>query len=202
MIRQDQHINRRRLGLLHVRYPLYFVPSIVYTIVCACIQIVKRAAFMELSIEEWEWDDGNIEHLAARGISPELIEDEIWQEAPRYNTNRRNCSASHFMLGPDRSQRLWTICILQVADDPAIWRAITGWKSDDSPRLKAQAGGFWNDAGVSSHTARSVSSSGADVPHRLPSGMAPVHRRCCLYPQERLTAEPLKQPAVGQVQKN
>src|SRR5260221_8281849 len=75
-------------------------------------------------------------------------------------------------------------------------------KSDDSPRLKAQAGGFWNDAGVSSHTARSVSCSGADVPHRLHSGMAPVHRRCCLYPQERLTAEPLKQHAVGQVQKN
>ncbi len=84
---------------------------------------------MELSIEEWEWDDGNIEHLAARGISPELIEDEIWQEAPRYNTNRRNRSASYFMIGPDRSQRSWTICILQVAEDPAIWRAITGWKS-------------------------------------------------------------------------
>jgi len=58
---------------------------------------------MELSIEEWEWDDGNIEHLAARGISPELIEDEIWQEAPRYNTNLRNRSASHFQPFHDRT---------------------------------------------------------------------------------------------------
>src|SRR5258706_9140031 len=102
MIRQDQHINRRRLGLLHVRYPLYFVPSIVYTIVCACIRIVKRVAFMELSIEEWEWDDGNIEHLAARGISPELIEDEIWQGATKFNTKPRNPSGRHFLIRTHR----------------------------------------------------------------------------------------------------
>src|SRR5258706_7648901 len=123
MIRQDQHINRRRLGLLHVRYPLYFVPSIVYTIVCACIRIVKRVAFMELSIEEWEWDDGNIEHLAARGISPELIEDEIWQEAPQFNTNRPNPPPSPFLIGPERTQRSWTICTSQVAEDAAYLRA-------------------------------------------------------------------------------
>src|SRR5258706_4484205 len=115
MIRQDQHINRRRLGLLHVRYPLYFVPSIVYTIVCACIRIVKRVAFMELSIEEWEWDDGNIEHLAARGISPELIEDEIWQEALKFNTERRQCNASPFMNRPERRPRSLTNFTLSVA---------------------------------------------------------------------------------------
>ncbi len=84
---------------------------------------------MRLYIEEWEWDDGNIEHLADRGITPELVEDEIWLEAPKYNANRKDRTASHFMIGPDRGGRMWTICILQVADDPATWRAITGWRS-------------------------------------------------------------------------
>jgi hypothetical protein len=84
---------------------------------------------MELFIEEWEWDDNNIEHLAARGITPELIEEEIWLEAPKYNTNRKGRTASHLMVGPDRSGALWTICILQVDEEPALWRAITGWRS-------------------------------------------------------------------------
>ncbi len=84
---------------------------------------------MRLYIEEWEWDDGNIEHLATHGITPELIEDEIWLEAPKYNANRQGRSASHFMVGPDHSESMWTICILQVADEPATWRAITGWRS-------------------------------------------------------------------------
>lgn len=84
---------------------------------------------MELFIEAWEWDDGNIEHLANRGITPELIEDEIWLESPKYNTNRKGRAASHFMVGPDRGGRIWTVCIVQVIDEPATWRAITGWPS-------------------------------------------------------------------------
>ncbi len=91
--------------------------------------VVKGAGLVNLYIEEWEWDDGNIEHLAARGISPELIEDEIWLNAPKYNQNRSGRAASHFMIGPDKGGTLWTICIVQVADDPATWRAITGWRS-------------------------------------------------------------------------
>lgn len=84
---------------------------------------------MNLYIEVWEWDDNNIEHLAAHGITPELIEDEIWLEAPKFNANRRGRAASHLMVGPDRGGEMWTICIVQVDDDPATWRVITGWKS-------------------------------------------------------------------------
>lgn len=61
---------------------------------------------MDLYIEEWEWDDGNIEHLATHGITPELVEDEIWSEAPKYIANRRNRTASHLMIGPDRGGRI------------------------------------------------------------------------------------------------
>lgn len=93
---------------------------------------------MELYIELWEWDDGNIEHLATHGITPELIEDEIWLEAPKFNANRSDRAASHLMVGPDRGGQLWTICIVQVDDDPATWRAITGWRS--KPR---EQGWYW-----------------------------------------------------------
>lgn len=84
---------------------------------------------MELYIELWEWDDGNIEHLATHGITPELIEDEIWLETPKFIANRSGRAASHLMVGPDRGGQLWTICIVQVDDNPATWRAITGWRS-------------------------------------------------------------------------
>jgi len=83
---------------------------------------------MELYIEEWEWDEDNIEHLANRGITPELVE-EVWLEAPKYAQNLPDRAASHLMVGPDPGGAMWTICILQVADDPATWRAITGWPS-------------------------------------------------------------------------
>jgi hypothetical protein len=86
-------------------------------------------ASVKLYIEEWEWDDGNIDKLSKRSITPELIEDEIWLEAPKYLRNRRGRSADYLMVGPDRGGTMWTIGILQVADDPATWRAISGWKS-------------------------------------------------------------------------
>ena len=50
---------------------------------------------MELYIEEWEWDDGNIDHLDRHGITPELVEDEVWLEEPKYLANRKGRSASH-----------------------------------------------------------------------------------------------------------
>jgi hypothetical protein len=84
---------------------------------------------MRLLIDEWEWDDGNVEHLARRGVTPERIEEEIWALQPKFNANRHNRSASHYMIGPDQGGALWTICIIQIMDDPATWRAITGWRS-------------------------------------------------------------------------
>lgn len=90
---------------------------------------------MKLYIEEWEWDDGNIDKLSKRGITPELIEDVIWLEAPKYLANRPGLSADYLMIGPDRGGTMWTIGILQVADDPATWRAICGWQS--KPREQA-----------------------------------------------------------------
>jgi hypothetical protein len=132
MIRYDEHVNPRRFRLRFRRHrtpPLAVVLPVLYTIVYDCIQGRQGANAVELYIEGWDWDDGNIDHLALRGISPELIEDEVWLEAPRYLANRKGRSASHLMVGPDSGGRFWTICILQVEEDPAFWRAITGWQS-------------------------------------------------------------------------
>lgn len=84
---------------------------------------------MELFIEEWEWDERNIEHLAKHDITPELIEDGIWSERPLFIRNKPDRAATHLMIGPDRGGAFWTICIRQVGDEPGLWRAITGWRS-------------------------------------------------------------------------
>lgn len=73
----------------------------MYTIVYTVYVRVKGEHGGGLYIEAWEWDDGNIEHLATRGITPELVEDKIWGEAPKYIADRHNRAASHLMIGPD-----------------------------------------------------------------------------------------------------
>ena len=93
---------------------------------------------MKLYIEAWEWDDANIAHLDSHGITPEMIEDEIWGDDPKFIANRRNRSASHLMIGPDRAGQLWTECIIEAGAHSGVWRAITGWPS--KPREAAWYG--------------------------------------------------------------
>jgi len=84
---------------------------------------------MHLYIEAWDWDQGNVDKLSKRGLTPEMIEDDIWLGAPSYNHNRRGRAATHIMIGPDRGGALRTICIYQVDDDTGLWRAVSGWRS-------------------------------------------------------------------------
>src|SRR6202049_2198925 len=68
------------------------------------------------------------------------------------------------------------------------WRCLI-YASDDSPRR--QAGGFWNDAGVSSHTGSSVHAHKRDKAHsNLCIAWHSKRLGCsCFYPGE-LTLEP------------
>jgi len=36
------------------------------------------------------------------------------------------------MVGPDYGGGLWVVCILQIREKPGLWRAVTGWKANDS----------------------------------------------------------------------
>lgn len=84
-----------------------------------------------LWISEWEWDDGNLEELAAHGLDRHTVLD-VADEAPRFRRNKKGRAASHQMIGPDRGGQFWTVCIVEVLDQR--WRAITGWPSEERER--------------------------------------------------------------------
>lgn len=81
-----------------------------------------------LYIAEWEWDDGNTEHIAQRGLTPADIED-VWLENPKYRRNRNQRAASHQMIGPDRGGRYLTVFIRQTEKDEGLWRTVTARES-------------------------------------------------------------------------
>lgn len=81
-----------------------------------------------MRIEEWQWDDGNLEELAAHGLTRRTVL-QVWQEAPRFRGNKKRRAASHLMVGPDFGGTIWVICILEVPDHEGVWRTVTGWRA-------------------------------------------------------------------------
>lgn len=81
-------------------------------------------------IDEWEWDDGNLEELRAHGLSRRLVL-QVAGNASRFRRNKRGRAASHQMVGPDAGGTMWVICIAEAAAEPGRWRAITGWRAEE-----------------------------------------------------------------------
>lgn len=81
-----------------------------------------------LRIEDWDFDEANVEELAAHGVSVEIVDD-VAEERPRFRRNKKRRRATHQMIGPDRGGRFWVICLLETG--PAVWRPITGWLAGD-----------------------------------------------------------------------
>ena len=77
-------------------------------------------------VDEWEWDDGNIEELAHQGIYAGTVY-QVADGRPRFRRNKRSRAATHMMIGPDFGGRIWVVCIVQLHGRPGIWRAIAGW---------------------------------------------------------------------------
>ena len=88
---------------------------------------------MTSHVEEWEWDEFNLGYLGRRGITRRIVL-EVANEDPRFRRNKRERSATHLMIGPDRGGTIWTICIVEVARWPGRWRAFNGWNSDDEDK--------------------------------------------------------------------
>jgi hypothetical protein len=78
-----------------------------------------------LYIAEWDWRDGDVEHLATHGVQPADVL-AVWWEEPRYRRNRKNRAASHQMVGPDGRGGFFAIYIRHDAVETGRWRAITG----------------------------------------------------------------------------
>jgi hypothetical protein len=80
-------------------------------------------------IEDWRWEETDLEELANHGLSREIVL-QVAYERPRFRRNKRGRAASHQMIGPDYGGRMWTICLMEVPGHPGQWRAITGWPAD------------------------------------------------------------------------
>jgi hypothetical protein len=80
-------------------------------------------------IDDWQWDDGNLDELARHHLDEDIVE-QVAEQAPRFRANKHNRAATHQMIGPDRGGRIWLICIAPVPGEPGVWRAITGWVAE------------------------------------------------------------------------
>ncbi|MDA2923468.1 BrnT family toxin [Acidobacteria bacterium AH-259-L09] len=82
-----------------------------------------------MRISGFEWDDGNILHLAlAQGIEPEEAE-EVFPVAPLFRKTKRGHYAA---FGPALSGRLLVIVFKRKAK--GLVRVITGWDMDAAER--------------------------------------------------------------------
>lgn len=82
-------------------------------------------------IEEWSWDDRNLEYLGRRGATRRTVH-QVAAEAPKFRRNRAGRTATHLMIGPDFGGTMWTICIIEI--EPGTWRAFNAWHADDEEK--------------------------------------------------------------------
>lgn len=80
-------------------------------------------------IRGWAWPEQDLSELANHGLSRRIVL-QVAHGAPKFRRNKRRRAASHQMIGPDHGGRMWTVCIGEVAGQPGIWRARTGWPAE------------------------------------------------------------------------
>lgn len=85
---------------------------------------------MPSTIDNWEWDDDNLDHLAQHGLNRRVVL-QVAHVDPRFRRNRSGRAATHQMIGPDYGGQFWTVCIVECSGKRGTWRAITGWPSED-----------------------------------------------------------------------
>jgi uncharacterized DUF497 family protein len=73
---------------------------------------------------EFEWDQGNVDKLAERGILIHEVEG-VWGNKPRYSRNKKAGSATWMMVGTDPvSGKRLKVGIVWVDEKERILRAI------------------------------------------------------------------------------
>jgi uncharacterized DUF497 family protein len=80
-------------------------------------------------IVEFEWDDGNVTHLAERGLDASDVNAML---ASRITTlrNKRAGSGEYKFIGRGKGGELLTIVVARTAE-PGRWRPVTGRRSTD-----------------------------------------------------------------------
>lgn len=88
-----------------------------------------------MRVNEWEWDESNIIHLAEHGIGPRIVVEIAEYDDPRFREDEdEEHASSHHMIGIDRGGTIWVICVVGVDEQENRWRAITGWKADEDDK--------------------------------------------------------------------
>ena len=80
---------------------------------------------MALDVFDFEWDEGNQEHLARHGLSPGDIT-EVLSNDNVFADNPRGAEGTIRMIGKTNGNRLLTV-VLQPTTDRGRWRPVTGW---------------------------------------------------------------------------
>jgi hypothetical protein len=80
-------------------------------------------------VREFEWDDGNLQHFADKGLTAEDV-DAMLGSRITIKRNKRHASGSYKFLGRGRGGRRLTIVVTETST-PGRWRPITGWENAD-----------------------------------------------------------------------
>ena len=83
-------------------------------------------------IVEFEWDDGNIRHLAERGLQWEEV-DAMLGSRITVIRNRKSGSGQYKFIGRARGGHLVTIVAARTAA-AGRWRPVTGRRSSDAEK--------------------------------------------------------------------
>lgn len=83
-------------------------------------------------IFEFEWDDGNMAHLAERGLDANMV-NAILTSRITVLKNKRGRSGECKFIGRGMGGELLTIVVARTAE-PGRWRPITGRRSTDGER--------------------------------------------------------------------
>ena len=82
-----------------------------------------------MEIEEFEWNENNIEHIARHSVSPDEVEDVAFDDEPWIRKGRKR---TRYMLGYTVAGRyLFTVYTLK---DKGIAKVITSMDMDDKTR--------------------------------------------------------------------
>jgi len=84
-----------------------------------------------MEIIEFEWDDGNIEHIARHGVSPDEVEDVAFDDEPWI---RKGKKGTRYMLGYSVAGRY--LFVVYVLPGKGIARVITAMDMDDKTKKR------------------------------------------------------------------
>ena len=88
-----------------------------------------------ITIAAFDFDDENVEKLAAHGVTSAQVE-QVLEDNIVVRRNRKGRNAPFIVFGRDRSGQCLAIPVAPT-DDPVIWRPVTAWycKQSEAARL-------------------------------------------------------------------